>query len=66
MKALRVDRGGKSISIKLKIYCQKYNIVIKYTTLYLYKKNSFIKRRKKILVIMKDSLLINSSLLNKF
>lgn len=44
MKALWVDRRGKFISIKLKKFCDKKRIVIKYIIPYLQKKNSLAKR----------------------
>ena len=66
MISLRVDGSSESILIKFKAYCQQRGIVIKYTILYLYKENSLIERGWKILIIMKDSLLIDSGLYNTF
>lgn len=66
IKVLRVDKNSKFILIKLKTYYQKYDIAIKYTTAYLYKEHSFVERKWKTLVIIKDSLLIDSGLPNNF
>lgn len=65
MKALRVDKREKVILIELKTYYQQHNIVINYTTLYLLIKNDLLKRRQKIFIMIKDSLLINRGLLFK-
>lgn len=66
IKTLRVDRSNKFILIKLKVYYQQQNIIIKYTTYYLYKKNGLIKRRQKIFVTMKDTLLLIITYLTNF
>lgn len=62
IKTLRADKKDKFISVKLKAYCQQCNIGMKYTTLYLYKKNNLAKRRQKIVIMIKNSLLIDSGL----
>lgn len=66
MKVLKANGKGKFILIKLKQYCQQRGIAIKYITLYLNKQNSFAKKGWKILVIMKNSLLINIGLSSNF
>lgn len=45
----------------LKFYCQEKNIKIRYTILYMYKKNEMTKRYWKTLAIIKDILLMNNS-----
>lgn len=64
MKTLRADNGGEFILHKLQAFYEKKDISIKYTTPYMYKKNGLAKRRWRIIVIMKDSILINSRLPN--
>lgn len=66
MKALRGNGRGEFILIKLKAYGQQYSIAIKYTTPYLHKENGLAKKGQKILIIMKDSLLIDSNLSHNF
>lgn len=66
MKALQADSRGKFISIKLRKFCDKQKIIIKYVTSYLHEENGLAKHRWKILVTMKDSLLIDSGLPNDF
>lgn len=66
MKILRVDSRKKFILYKLWIFCKKKGILIKYTTLYVHKKNGLAKQRWRIIVTVKDSMLINSGLLNGF
>ena len=66
MKTLRVYGDGEFILIKIWQFCKKQGIVIKYAVFYMYKKNSFAKRKWCTIVIMKDSLLINSGLPSYF
>ena len=66
MKALRANGGGEFILIKLREFCNKKRIVIKYATPYLHEENSLTKRGWKTIVTMKDSLLIDSDLPNNF
>ena len=66
MKTLQANRGGKFILTKLKKFCKKQRIIIKYATPYLHRENGLAESRWRILVTMKDSLLIDSSLLNDF
>lgn len=66
MKALRADGGGKFISTKLKEFCEKQGINIKYATPSLHKENGLAERGWKTLATMKDSLLIDSGLSNDF
>lgn len=42
MKVLQVNKKAKFIFIKLKKFCKKYEINIKYTILYLYKKKRLV------------------------
>ena len=65
MKKLCVNIGGKFIS-KLCLFCKKWEIIIKYTISYIYKKVGIAKQIKKILVVMKDLILIDSNLPNNF
>ena len=66
MKALHVDRESEFISAKLKDICDKKGISIKYAASYMHKKNELAEQSWKTIVIMKDSLLIDSSLLLEF
>ena len=66
IKAFQANGGVKFISIKLRKFCDKKKIVIKYTTPYLHKENILVERGWKTIVIMKDSLLIKSSLPKDF
>lgn len=66
MKILQVDNERKYISGKLKSFCKKQGITIKYAALYIYEENKLVKWGWKTIVIMKDSILINSNLLNGF
>lgn len=66
MKVLWVDGEEKCISTKLKKFCEKQEINIKYIIFYLYKENDFVKCGEKIFIIMKNSLFINNSLFNNF
>lgn len=62
MKVLRADGGGEFISAKLKDFCDKKGITIKYAAPYMHEENGIAERGWKTIVMMKDSLLINSGL----
>lgn len=66
MKVLQVDRGGEFIFAKLQTFYKRHSIAIKYIALYIYKKNGLAKRGWRTIVMIKDSILINSNLLNDF
>lgn len=66
MKVLRADGGGEFISIKLRMFCEKKGIAIKYTAPYVHKENGLAEQGWRTLVTMKDSLLIDSGLPNNF
>lgn len=66
MKALYTDGGREFISAKLKDICNKKGISIKYEAPYMHKENGLAERGWKTVVIMKNSLLINSGLLLEF
>lgn len=66
MKALYINKKREFILTKLKIFCKKKNIIIKYVLLYIYNENDIINRKYKIIVIIKNILLIDSSLFIKF
>lgn len=44
IKALCADKKGEFIFIKLKNFCKKRSIVVKFTTSYIYEKNGLVKR----------------------
>ena len=62
MGALRTDRGGEFVSIKLRDFCKERGIQIRYTTPYLHEENGLVERGWRTLVTMKDALLIDSEL----
>lgn len=62
MKALRADGGGEFISAKLKDFCNKRGITIRYAASYMHEENGITERGWKTIVTMKDSLLIDSRL----
>ena len=62
MKALRADGGGEFISTKLKDFCEKKGITIKYAAPYMYEENGVAERGWRTIVTMKNSLLIDSRL----
>lgn len=66
IKALKADRRGKSISIKINTYCQQYDIAIKYISLYLPKKKNPTKRQWETLVTIKVFLLMDKIFFNNF
>lgn len=65
MKTFYTDKEEKFISIKFKTFCKK-KLNIKYTAPYIYKKNSLIKKRWRIILTIKDFLLLDSGLLLNF
>lgn len=66
MKLLQVEDGGEFIFNKLRFVCKKQGITIRYITSYVYKENEFIERDERIIVIMKDLILIDSGLSDNF
>lgn len=62
VKALCADGGGEFISIKLRSFCEKKSIALKYAALYMYEENGLAKRGWQTIVTMKDSLLLDSGL----
>ncbi len=62
MGALRADRGGEYVSIKLRDFYKERGIQIRYATPYLYEENGLEERGWRTLVAMKDALLIDSEL----
>lgn len=62
MKALRADGSGEFISAKLKDFCEKKGITIKYAAPYMHEENGIAERGWRTIVTMKDSLLIDSGL----
>lgn len=66
IKVLQADDGREFISTKLKSFCKKRGIVIRYAALYIHKKNGLAKRRWKTIFTIKNLMLIDSSLPNGF
>ncbi len=66
MKVLRADGGGEFISAKLKPFCEKRGIVIRYAAPYVHEENGLAERGWRTIVTMKDSMLIDSGLPNDF
>ncbi len=62
MKTLCADGGGEFISAKLKDFCDKKGITIKYAAPYMHEENGLAERGWKTIVTMKDSLLVDSGL----
>lgn len=62
MKALCADGGGEFISTKLKEFCDKKGITIKYAAPYMHEENGLAERGWRTIVTMKDSLLVDSGL----
>lgn len=54
MKALRADGGGEFISAKLKDFCKKKNITIKYAAPYMHEENGIAERRCRMVVTTKS------------
>ena len=54
IKALHVDSGGEFISIKIRTFYKKRDIISKYLTPYMHKENSFVKKEWWTIVTLKD------------
>ncbi len=66
MKLLRADGGGEFISKKLRSFCEKQGIVIRYAAPYVHEENGLTERGWTTIVTMKDLILIDSGLANDF
>lgn len=66
MKVLRADGGGEFISKKLRLFCEKRGIAIKYAAPYVHEENGLAERGWRTIVTMKDAMLIDSKLPNGF
>lgn len=66
MKMLYVDGEREFILLKLKNIYNCKAITIKYAALYIYKENGLIKRGQRIVMTMKNFLLIGSNLSLEF
>ena len=62
LKTLCPDGGGEFISIKLRVFCEKREIALKYGASYMHEENSLAERGWRTIVTMKDSLLLDSGL----
>lgn len=62
LKTLCADGEGEFISIKLKDFCKIRGITLKYATLCMPKENGLAKRGWQMIIILKDSLLLDSGL----
>lgn len=66
MKVLQADSRKEFIFVKLRNFCKKREITIKYMAPYMHEKNEFAKQGWKIIVIMKNTMLIDNRLSNNF
>lgn len=66
MKVLWADGGGEFILAKLKLFCNKRDIIIRYAMSYIHEKNGLAEQRWRTIVTMKDSMLIDSGSPNGF
>ena len=66
MKILRADGGRGFILHKLRTFCEKRGITIKYIALYMHKENELAKQGWQMILTIKDSMLIDSRLPNGF
>lgn len=66
MKVFHINNSREFIFTNLKKFCNKKGTLIKYIAPYIYKKNRLAKQEWQIIVIIKDLLLIDSSLLLEF
>lgn len=66
MKALRADGGREFVFIKLRNFCEKRGIIIKYTAPYVHEENGLAERGWRTIVTVKDAMLIDSGLPNNF
>lgn len=62
MKTLCINEKGEFISAKLKDFCYKKKIIIKYIAPYIHEENGLAERGWKTIIIMNDFLLVNSRL----
>lgn len=62
LKTHYTDKRRKFLFIKLRFFCKKRCIALKYTILYIYKENSLLENMWQIIVLMKKSLLFVSQL----
>ena len=66
IQVIRADEGREFISTKLKEFCDRRRIRIKYVAPYIHKENGIEERGWRTIVTMKDSLLIDNHLLLEF
>lgn len=66
MKIFCANGGGEFIFAKLKDFCDRKRIKIKYAILYISEENGVTEQELKMIVTMKDSLLIDSRLSLEF
>lgn len=66
LDCLQSDGRGEFISTALQSFCQEREIKIGYTAPYMHKENGLVERYWKILLQIKNSILIDSKLPNKF
>lgn len=66
MKIVRADGGGEFISTKLRSFCKKRGIAIRYAAPYVHEENGLAERGWRTIVTMKDSMFIDNSLPNRF
>ncbi len=66
MKLLQADGRGEFIFKKLRSFCKKRGIAIRYVAPYVHEKNRLIEQGWRTIVIIKDLMLINSSFPNNF
>lgn len=66
MRMLRANNSNEFISAKIRLFCKKRDIGIKYITPYMHEENVLAKREEYTIFTIKDSILIDSKLLNRF
>lgn len=66
MKTFCADGREEFISIKLKGFCDKKGIALKYVAPYMYKENGLAERDWRTIVTIKDLLLLDNGLLLDF
>ena len=66
MKVLQTDGGGESILARLKSFCKKQDIIIRYAASYVHKENRLAEQGWRTIVTMKDLILIDNGLSNGF
>lgn len=62
MKVLQADSGGEFISVKVWLFCKKRDIVLRYIAPYVYEQNRTAEQIWLTIIIMKDSIFIDSDL----